>query len=167
MDHCGAQFFGAGFGDSLSGGDGVSVAIVCHDARIVDGDIGGALLKVGLRIAASFKECVDEGVSFIDCGLGVVNEVGLDDLPIGDEAVALDGAEFANLHFVDAVFTLGELQFGFTRGTVGGDGAIILCAEAIAESEGAGAAALDENANDDGDKTTRTTAAMMSWLVEK
>ena len=77
-------------------------AVVFHDAWIGDGDIGGTLLKAGRRIAAGFKERVDQIVSFSDGGFGMIDEAGLDGLPFGNEALPLGGAEIANLEGFNA-----------------------------------------------------------------
>jgi len=85
----------------------VGQAIVLHYARIGDGDVGGALLKTGVGIAARFKKCVDQVVGFGDGGAGMVDKARLDGLPLGYKTIPLGWAELSNLQGLDAGFTVG------------------------------------------------------------
>ena len=92
LDHCGAQLFGGGFHLADADGDRVREAVVLHDARVADGHIGCALLKAGPGIAAGLKKRIDQVIGFGDRGFGMVDEAGLDRMPLCDKAIALGDA---------------------------------------------------------------------------
>ena len=150
LEHGGAEIFGGGFVACEALSDGVGGAVVFDDARVVDGNVGGALLKVGDWIAACVHERGDEFVGFDDGTAGVVDEAGLDDLPIGEEAFALGGCEVADVEGVDALFACGEGGLGTALGAAFKDGAIVFGAEAIAQALGILLALSDDHGNDDG-----------------
>ena len=56
LDHRGAKLFCGGFNAAGADGDAVGHAVVFHDARIGDRNIGCALVEAGSRIAAGLKE---------------------------------------------------------------------------------------------------------------
>jgi hypothetical protein len=80
----------------------------------------------------------------------MVDEAGLDGLPLGDEAVALGGAEFADFHLFYAVFASGKFSFGLGRGSVLNDSAVIFRTEAIFEAESPGLAMFKVHREGDG-----------------
>jgi hypothetical protein len=57
LDHRGAELFSGCFGLTIAYCDRVLMAVILHDAWIVNGNIGGALLKAGLGIAAGRARC--------------------------------------------------------------------------------------------------------------
>ena len=64
LDHCAAELFGCSGATTGSCSDSVRQAVVIHDPWIIDGDVGGALLEAGTRIAASFEKGIDQIVGF-------------------------------------------------------------------------------------------------------
>jgi len=75
----------------------VRAAVVFHHAGVGDGDIVGALLEAGSGIAARLKKRVDQIVGLRDGGLGVVDEAGLDGVPLGYKTIPLSGFEIVDL----------------------------------------------------------------------
>ena len=150
LDHGCAKLLGSGFNLAERDGDGVGGTVVFHDAGIGDGEVGGSLLEADLGVAAGFKEGVDEVVGLSDRGAGVIDEAGLDGVPLGDETLALGDAEVADIKGFDAGFAVVEFGFG-GAGSAGEDGAVVLGSEAVAEGPGAGTAVLDVSGygNDD------------------
>jgi len=125
LNHRGAKLFGSGLGAGVADGDAVSDAIVFHHARIGDRDIGCALLKAGHGIAAGFEERIDQVIGLSDSGAGMIDEAGLNDLPLTGEAFPLGNAEIPNWKGFHAALPIGELRFGVARGAVRDDGAIV------------------------------------------
>lgn len=66
----------------------VSLAVVLDHLRMVDGDVGGALLEVVDRVAALGPHRLDQAVGASDCAVRVVDELSLDALPALQVAVA-------------------------------------------------------------------------------
>ena len=108
LDHCGAEYFSGGLHEAWTDGDAVGEAIVLHHVWVSNGDVGGALIKAVLGIAAGEQEGVDEVVGFSDGCLGVVDEAGLKAVPLDDEAFALSGAKVADFQGLDAGFAVSE-----------------------------------------------------------
>ncbi len=126
LDHCSALLFGGGRDLAQGGGDGVSAALVFHNAGIVNRDIGCALLKVGLGITTSLKKCGDQVVGLSNSSVRVINEAGLHRFPLGYESLPFRDAEFANFQCAHAGFTIGQLCFGLARRTMLQNRTIIL-----------------------------------------
>ena len=131
----------------------VGCAVVFDDARVIDGEIGGALLELGDGIAASGHEEIDEPVGLVDGLAGSVDEAGLYGAPLGDEALALVCAQFAEGEFFDAFGTLEKCGL-CTGGSGLADGAVVLGTEAILQLLGAAPAGdkpSDQQQADDDD----------------
>jgi hypothetical protein len=79
----------------------------------------------------------------------MVDKARLDGVPFGDKAIPLRDADITNLQGFNASFAISQLDFGFARGALGKNGAVILGAETLAKGRGFGFAALDESANHD------------------
>ena len=77
MDHRGSQVFSACFLCTRPRRNGVSEAILFHEARVSDGHIRGALIKIGFRIATSLHERRDQLIGFCDRTLWMIDEMGL------------------------------------------------------------------------------------------
>jgi hypothetical protein len=150
LDHRGTEFFGGGFDFARTDSYGFRQAVVFHDAGVGDGYIGCALLKAGLGVAAGLKERINEVVGFSDGGFGMIDEAGLNGLPLGDKARPLGGAEVADFQSFHAGFPVGQFGFGFVRGAVRENGAVVLGAETIAEAAGAGFAVFKIQTEGDG-----------------
>ena len=96
LDHRGAEFFGGCVNAVGANGDAMGEAIVFHDARVVNGNIVSALVEARTWISASLKERIDKVVGIGDGGLGMIDEAGLDGVPLGDKALTLGDAEIAD-----------------------------------------------------------------------
>ena len=81
----------------------------------------------------------------------MIDEAGLHGLPLGDEALLLWGAEVADSQGFDAGFAIGQFGFGLARGTVRDNRAVVLRAEAVAQGNGSGFAALKVGGHGDDD----------------
>jgi hypothetical protein len=145
----GAERLSARFASEGPHRDGVRRTIVLHHAGVKDGSIRGALIKAALGIAFGLEERSDELVSFSDRGLGVIEEAGLQGLPLGGESLPFGIVEFVSLQCVHAVFTISQICLGRFQRALHLDGAIVLGTEAIAEGRRPGFAALKIIANDD------------------
>jgi hypothetical protein len=83
LNHGAAEVFGGGIVGIEADGDGVGGAVGVDDAGMVDGDVGGTLIEVGDGVAASIHERGDELIGLEDGSLGMVDEAGLNGLPVG------------------------------------------------------------------------------------
>jgi len=79
----------------------------------------------------------------------VVDEAGLDCVPLGDKTIPLGGVEIADLQGFHAGFAVSQFVFGLSRGAVGNNGAVVLGAETIAEGTGFGFAVFKVGAHGD------------------
>ncbi|SPE17854.1 hypothetical protein SBA5_1100034 [Candidatus Sulfotelmatomonas gaucii] len=149
MDHRGAELFRACFGWVGPHRDGVRHAVVFHNARVSDGEIRGALFKGVLGIAAGLEERSDQVIGFSDRSLGVVDKARLHGMPLGDVALPLGGAEFADFQCVHAGFTVAQFCLGLARRAMLQNGAVVLRSETIAQGLSAGSAAMNEPYNCD------------------
>ena len=149
VEHGGAQVFGGVLVAAGAEGYVVGRAVVFDDAGMIDGDVSGTLLEVGDGVAAGVHERCDELVGFDDGAFRVVDEAGLDGLPVGEVTVAFGGCEVANVELFYALFAGSEAGFGFAGGTVLEDGAVIFCAEALTKSGGCFAALADVDGDSD------------------
>ena len=72
-------------------GNSMRRAIVGNDLRVVDGDVGRALLEVSNRIAARLHHSTDQLVRLIDRCVRIVDEACLCLLPLRGKSTALLG----------------------------------------------------------------------------
>ena len=156
LNHGGAEVFGGGLVAVEADGDGVGGAVGVDDAGMVDGDVGGPLIEVGYGIAASVHEGGDELIGFEDGSLRVVDETGLNGLPIGFGAFAFGGGEVAKVEVFDTRLAGLEMGLGAAFGTLLEDGTVVLGAEALAQlCGGVATMVLVDRNGDDEDESDR------------
>ncbi len=134
----------------------MSRAIVFDHARVIDGDVGCTLFEIGDGIATSVHEGGDEVVGLDDSAARVVDEAGLHNLPLADEAVAFGRGEIMDVEAIDALLASREGGLGIAFGTTLEDGAVILRAKPGAQMFGLLFALVDNDGNyhsDDHDKS--------------
>ena len=112
MNHRFAQVFGAGACLRVPQGDLMPFAVVLDDGWMLDGNVGGALLKIQHEVAFSGHHFFDRAVRFGEGALGVVDETGLNLAPGILEARALGGLERVDMKVLDARLELFEAGFG-------------------------------------------------------
>ncbi|HVE33044.1 MAG TPA: hypothetical protein VNC18_05775 [Gemmatimonadaceae bacterium] len=112
VHHRAAQLFRARRATTMPLGDLACRAVVLDDARVMDGEIRGALVEVGHRIPADFHDFFDEAIGARDSAARVVDEEGLDVAPFLSETRPLLRREWTNLESLDALFAPLELMLG-------------------------------------------------------
>jgi hypothetical protein len=110
VDHRLAQVFRAGVAAGVPQRHVMGDAVVGDEARVVDRQVGGALLEVGDRIAAGRHHLADQLVGAGDRRTGVVDELGLHMAPAVDVTVGLDGGQAADVEALDALLPAPELD---------------------------------------------------------
>ena len=165
LEHGRAHVFSGDLRATGALGNGVGGAVVFDDAGVVDRDVGGALLEVDHGIAAGVHERGDEFVGFDDGAAGVINEAGLHELPLVEEALAFGGCEVVDLEALDALFTSCEGGLGFALGATLEDRAFVFGAEAGAQAFGLLSALADKDGNNDCDDHDKNDDANdESWV---
>jgi hypothetical protein len=89
--------------------DLVRVPVVVDDVRVVDGDVGGALIEVRHRVPARLHHLGDEAVGIADGTRRVVDEARLDLPPVPGEPCALLGRKVPDVELPDALLARREL----------------------------------------------------------
>ncbi len=116
VDHCGAEFFSACVGPPGPHRDGVRQTVVFHHTWVSYGDVSGTLLKAGTRIAAGFKDRINKVFGFCDRGLGMIDEAGLNQVPLRDKAVPLRCPEISDFQGFHSGFPVSQFRFSLARG---------------------------------------------------
>jgi len=111
VHHRPSQIFGRRGVSAMSIGDLARRAIVVDDASVVNGEIGGALVEVGDRIAARLHDFLDELVGACDGPSRIVDEHRLHAAPSLTEEVALIGLQRPDLQMLDALLSFDQLFF--------------------------------------------------------
>ena len=93
-------------------GQPVGLAIGLDDPRVVDGDVGGALVEVVDRIAAVLHDGLDQHVRLSRGPFRIVDEARLHALPLADVALSRSGRERRDLELSAALGAGRELGLG-------------------------------------------------------
>ena len=119
-------------------------AVVLDDLRMVDGDVGGALLElVRDGIAAVAHDLHHERVGLADGRSGLVDEAPLRGPPALGVPVARRGLELADLELVAALAALEQLGLSLPAVAALGDRPLVLGAEALLQLLGSSLARKD------------------------
>jgi hypothetical protein len=112
VDDRGAKVLCARCVSFVTFGDRARSAIVTDEPRMMNGEIGGALLEVRDGISAGLHYFLDERVGAGDGARRVVDEHFLDAPPLLGEQVSLIGEQRTNLEVLNSLLSLDELFLG-------------------------------------------------------
>jgi hypothetical protein len=151
VDHGLAQVFSAGAPGTAPLGDVVGGPVVGDDAGMLDGQVGGALLEIGHRVAAGGHDLSNQPVGVAYDPRRVVDEARLDALPGASRAFALSRLERADVELRDAFLPGLELGDGAPFVAALRNGMLVLRAEPLAQvlSLPAACGEPDHGADDD------------------
>src|SRR5262245_3869916 len=90
-------------------------AVVHHDVRVIDRDVGHPLLEVANWVASERHDLAHQAVRFGDGAFRVVDETRLDDTPSALESRSVNRAQWMNLQGVYALCPRLQHSFGFSR----------------------------------------------------
>src|SRR6185503_12229089 len=152
-----AQVLGARVARGRAARDAVRGAVVLDDLRVVDRDVGRALVElVRDGVAAVAHDLHHERVGLADGRAGLVDEAPLRAAPAVGVAVARGGLELADLELVATLPALAKLGLGLAAVPAALlDRAFVFGAEALLQLLRSSLARKDQRTDDQGDQNDR------------
>ena len=143
MQHSPPQILGVGLAAPMAQGYLVRDPVVGHELRVVDGEVGGALVEIADGIAARVHGLADQFVRAADRRARIIDEIGLDHAPPLHVALGFLAAQRPDVEALDALLAISELRLRLARVAVLVDGGHVL--GAVMRAHLLRSAALDDH----------------------
>jgi hypothetical protein len=107
--------------------------VILHNSGMVDGDVGGALFKVGHWVASRRHHLSEQLIGFSDGARRIIHEASLHPIPRFEEVGAIGWGQWTEMKRSHSVRAFGELCLGALAITAFCNGAFIFRTELSAE----------------------------------